>query len=76
MLTTLLTLILEVRDDGKPRMTKLAIVMPNEESEELVSIWAGAGAGAEPTKRISELLSENTALKMELAQRGAKNTNP
>lgn len=66
MLSDTLTLILKVAEERRPYMNKIAIVLPTGEHEEVVSIWAGAGIGAEPTKRITELLNENSKLRAEL----------
>lgn len=72
MLSDLLVMILKVATDNKHMMTHIACIHPDEGEKQIVSIWAGAGIGAEPTKRIAELLSENSRLKAELA----RNINP
>lgn len=69
MLSKLLELILKVSVDGRHRMTHIAYVHPEEGEKQIVSIWAGAGIGADPVKRISELLEENSRLKIELANK-------
>lgn len=62
----LLNLILKVSLEDKHMMTHIGFVYPDEGEKQIVSIWAGAGLAAEPTKRISELISENTVLKEKL----------
>ena len=69
MLSGLLEMILKVATERRPLMSNIAMIYPDGESEEIVSIWAGAGLGADPNKRISELLSENAMLKAELSKR-------
>lgn len=69
MLSDLLTMILKVANENRHVMTHIAHVHPDEGEKQIVSIWAGAGLGAEPTKRIAELLSENSILKAQLAQK-------
>lgn len=68
MISDLLVLILKVANDGKPYIKHLAYVHPTEGEQEIVSIWAGAGIGADPMKRIKELLEENNKLKAKLAK--------
>jgi hypothetical protein len=67
MLSDLLTLILKVANEGKPLMCNIATIHPDEGEKSIVSIWAGAGIGAEPNKRISELIKENSLLKAKLS---------
>jgi len=69
MLSGLLEMILKVAHERRPLMSNIAMVFPDGEQEEIVAIWAGAGIGADPTKRIAELLSENAMLKAELSKR-------
>ena len=66
MLSSLLELILKVAAEDKHMMTRIAYVHPDEGEKQIVSIWAGAGAAAEPTKRIAELISENELLKRQI----------
>lgn len=69
MLSTLFKLIMDVAQEDRHRMTHIAFIHPEDGTEhQIVSIWAGAGAAAEPTKRIKELLEENSRLKTLLAQ--------
>jgi len=64
MLSSLLELILKVATEEKHLMTHIAFINPVDGKEsQIVSLWAGSGAAAEPTKRIKELLEENSALK-------------
>jgi hypothetical protein len=68
MLSDLFGLIMKVATEDRNMMTHLAYVHPEEGEKQIVSIWAGAGMGAEPTKRISKLLSENAMLKAQLSK--------
>jgi|GEM_PF-5502129 len=68
MLSDLLALIIKVASEDRHMMTHLAYVHPEEGEKQIVSIWAGAGMAAEPTKRISELISENSKLKSQLSE--------
>lgn len=69
MLADLLGLILKVAKEEKPYMTHIGFIHPEDGSKhEIVSIWAGSGIGAEPTKRIKELLEENSKLRAELSR--------
>jgi len=68
MLSDLLGLILKVSETDRPLMTHIALVHPEDGKEhQIVSIWAGAGMGSSPTKRIAELLEENARLKSALS---------
>ena len=69
MLSGLLEMILKVAHERRPLMSNIAMVYLDGEQEEIVAIWAGPGMGADPTKRIAELLSENAMLKAELSKR-------
>lgn len=69
MISDLFGLILKVATEQKHRMTHIAHIHPDSgEKNEIVSIWAGSGIGSNPTKRISELISENELLKNELSK--------
>jgi hypothetical protein len=68
MLSETLVMILKVANENRPYMTHIAYIHPEEGEKQIVSIWAGAGIGAEPVKRIAELLKENSILKAELAK--------
>lgn len=68
MLSDLFGLIMKVATEDRHMMTHIAYVHPYEGEKQIVSIWAGAGMSAEPTKRISELLSENSILKAQLSK--------
>lgn len=68
MLSDLFGLIMKVAIEDRAMMTHIAYVHPEEGEKQIVSIWAGAGMGAEPTKRIAELLDENRKLKMQLSK--------
>lgn len=75
MLSDLLGLILAVAKDDRHRITHIAFVHPTEGEQQIVSIWAGAGMDADPTKRIAELLAENSRLKIELSKRVEMSAN-
>ncbi len=75
MLSDMLILIFKVAKENHHMMTNVAIVHPDGESEQIVSIWAGAGIGATPNKRITELLEENKILKRELSEIVSKKQN-
>ena len=68
MLSDLFGLIMKVATEHKHMMTHIAYVHPEEGEKQIVSIWAGAGIGSEPTKRIEELIKENSMLKTQLAK--------
>jgi hypothetical protein len=68
MLSDLLGLIMTVASENRHMMTHIAYVHPQEGEKQIVSIWAGAGMGADPTKRIAELLKENSMLKAQLSK--------
>lgn len=64
----LLGLILKVAAEDRHMMTHIAYIHPDEGMKQIVSIWAGAGVGADPVKRISELQAEISKLKHLLNQ--------
>ena len=66
MASDITTMIFDVGKDQKHRMTRLCLVHVHGTTHEVVSLWAGAGIGSSPTKRIEELLEENRLLKREL----------
>jgi len=71
MLSDLLCLIMKVADENRHFMTHIAFVHPkieNGKEQQIVSIWAGAGISADPTKRIAELITENSILKAQLSE--------
>lgn len=68
MCSDLLVMIMKVAIENRHYMTHIAYIHPDEGEKQIVSIWAGAGIGAEPQKRIAELLSENSILKAQLAR--------
>jgi hypothetical protein len=65
--TELFEIIMKVATEKRPYMSKIGNVYMGE-CEEFVTIWAGSGVGASPTKRISELLAENAELKRQLSE--------
>lgn len=67
MLSDLFSLIMKVSTENRHTMTHVAYVHPDEGEKQIVSIWAGAGISAEPTKRIAELIKENERLKREIS---------
>lgn len=68
MLSDLFGLIMKVATEDRNMMAHIAYVHQDEGEKQIVSIWAGAGIGAEPTKRISELIYENSMLKAQLSK--------
>ena len=68
MLSNLLKLITDVSVEHRHKMAHIAFVHPEEGGKEVVSIWAGAGINAKPTKRIKELVKENNTLKKEISE--------
>ena len=76
VLSNLCDLIMKVATENRHMMAHVAYVYPkNSNDEQIVSIWAGAGMAASPTKRIAELLSENSMLKAELSKHVAAQNN-
>lgn len=73
MLSDLMTMILKVANENRHYMTHIAYVHPDEGEKQIVSIWAGAGVGAEPQKRIAELIEENSILKAQIARNVSSN---
>ena len=70
MLSDLLGFILKVAKDSRPLMTQIAYIHPDtKEKIDIVSIWAGAGLGANPYKRIEELQKEISLLKSQALDR-------
>lgn len=68
MLSGLLEMIFKVSKENNPYMSKIAVVYPDNEIDEVVTIWAGATHDACPTKRISELIKENNELKAKISE--------
>lgn len=68
MLSDLFAIIIKVGIEHRPMMCHVAIIHPDEGEKQIVSIWAGAGIGAEPIKRIEELTTENIKLREEIAR--------
>jgi hypothetical protein len=68
MLSGILKLIFEVATERSHRMSHVAYLHPQEGEKEIVSLWAGAGVGSSPNKRIQELIEENTKLKSQISQ--------
>lgn len=64
----LFSLIMKVSTEGRHMMTKIGTMYPDGEKEDIVSLWVGAGLTADPTDRISELLQENSRLKMDISR--------
>ena len=73
MLSDLMTMILKVANENRHYMTHIAYVHPDGGEKQIVSIWAGAGVGAEPQKRIAELIEENNILKAQIARNVSSN---
>ena len=66
MVTGLFDFIMKVAVEKRPYATKIAMITPDKEEHEIVSLWAGSGAGADPICRIDELVKENQALKKDI----------
>ena len=64
-MSTLMELMLEVAKNGKPRMCKLATVVANEQND-IVTVWVGKGANADPYDRIVALRDECDQLRQDL----------
>lgn len=69
MLVNLMDMIFKVAIEDRPRMTHIAYLHPDEGEKQIVSLWAGAGMGADPVTRIKELQDEISRLRLELALR-------
>jgi hypothetical protein len=68
-LVDLFKMILKVADENRPMITHIGFInVDTDEKVEIVSVWAGAGANAEPLKRIEELKKENDRLKLNMAE--------
>ncbi len=74
-MSKIMELMLEVANDGTPKMCKLAAVVVNEQHD-IVTIWVGKGANADPYNRIVELRDEIDALKVQLSEAIANETKP
>lgn len=75
MICDLFILIFKVSSEHRHMMTRIAYVHPDEGEKAIVSVWCGAGMESDPTKRISELLTENARLKEQL-HKHINNQNP
>jgi hypothetical protein len=64
-MSDIMELLLKVGDTGRPMMTKLAMVVLNEQHD-IATIWVGKGANASPYDRITELRDECDALRGEI----------
>lgn len=67
----IMKVIIDVANTGQPMMFKLATVVANEQHD-IVTIWAGKGASADPYDRIIELRNEIDELKAQLSDAIAK----
>lgn len=67
-MSKLMEILLKVANEGEPMMTKLATVIANEQHD-LVTVWAGKGANANPYDRIVQLREEIDELKQHLKER-------
>lgn len=72
MLSSLLELILKVSNEHRHYITHIAYIHPEEGENQIVSVWAGSGIGADPVKRIEELAKENALLRDQLSNIVAK----
>lgn len=72
----ILKIVLKVGAERRPMMVHVAYVHPSlNEDGDVVTIWAGAGVGANPAKRIKELAEENDKLKRLLAEQVKNSEN-
>lgn len=68
LISDLLGIILKASSEHRHMMTQIAFVHPTNSEDEIISLWVGSGIGASPTKRLSELLEENSLLKAQLSK--------
>ena len=66
-MSKLMEILLKVANEGTPMMTKLAVIVATEQHD-LVTVWAGKGANADPYDRIVELHNEIDALRVQLSE--------
>src|SRR5574343_226357 len=66
-MSKLMELLLKVANEATPTMTKIAVVVANEQHD-LVTVWAGKGASANPYDRIVQLREELDELKQHLKE--------
>jgi hypothetical protein len=67
-LGSLYAFLFKVAEDEKPYMVQFGYVdFYTKEKYTIVSIWAGIGVGADPLKRIEELVEENEYLKKKIS---------
>ena len=66
-MSKLMEILLKVANEGTPMMTKLAVIVATEQHD-LVTVWAGKGANADPYDRIVELRNEIDALRVQLSE--------
>jgi len=64
----LYALILKVAIENRHYVSHIGYIHPEKGEQQIVSIWAGAGVGADPIKRIQELIDENAKLKAMLSE--------
>ena len=69
LMSNLFTMIMKVASERRAMMTKLAFIHPEvKEDMEVCTIWCGSGMTASPTDRITLLMEENKALKLEISK--------
>lgn len=66
LMSQIMEFILKVAKEEKPYMCNFGIIQTDKKEHAIVSLWAGAGIGADPLLRIKELLDENQQLKSEI----------
>ena len=69
LMSDILTMIFKVASENKPYMSNIAYIDPDKKQQNIVSLWAGAGIGANPIKRIIELREENEFLRLQLKKK-------
>ena len=74
-MSTLMETLLKVANEGTPMMSRLAVVIANEQHD-VVTIWAGKGANADPYNRIVELRDEIDELRRQLSDAVSKEGHP
>lgn len=59
--------VIKVMAESRPVMFQVGVVIPDEESRVIATVWVGAGANSSPTERIKELYEENQELKRRIS---------
>lgn len=59
--------VLKVMSESRPVMFQVCLIVPDDESRIVATVWMGAGINSSPTERIRELYEENQELKRRLS---------